>query len=132
MCQLPAAVLSDMVRYVLWLLECSHDSGRCNAVMFCVQAFPFRVLLDLFDAQDGLRKLVNAVSTSSLLPLRRADQISNWFRGGNLCVAGSRNSAIIHREFSEVGSVIFGLLLSCAHASADWSARKPFVFLIDS
>ena len=48
--------------YVLWLLECSHESGRCHATMFFSMAFPFRVVLELFDMQDGLRKLFNVVS----------------------------------------------------------------------
>ena len=51
--------------YVLWLLECSHESGRCHATMFFSMAFPFRVVLELFDMQDGLRKLFNVVRTTS-------------------------------------------------------------------
>ena len=49
-------------RVVLWLLECSHESGRCHATMFFSLSFSFRVILDLFDQQDGLRKLYNLVS----------------------------------------------------------------------
>lgn len=48
--------------YALWLLECSHDSGKCHATMFFGSTFQFRVILDEFDAQDGLRKLHNLVS----------------------------------------------------------------------
>lgn len=62
-CTLPQAVLSDLVAYALWLLERSHDSSRCHATMFFGLAFPFRSLLELFDAQDGLRKLLNVMST---------------------------------------------------------------------
>ncbi|XP_077546411.1 lisH and WD40 domain-containing protein mahjong [Haemaphysalis longicornis] len=62
-CTLPQAVLSDLVTYALWLLERSHDSSRCHATMFFGLAFPFRSLLELFDAQDGLRKLLNVMST---------------------------------------------------------------------
>lgn len=62
-CLLPKHVLSDLVSYALWLLECSHDSSRCHATMFFSLSFPFRVILELFDQQDGLRKLMNAVST---------------------------------------------------------------------
>ena len=50
---------------MLWLLECSHESGRCHATMFFSLAFSFRVLLDLFDQQDGLRKLFNVVSSAA-------------------------------------------------------------------
>jgi len=42
-------------------MECSHDSSRCHAAMFFGQAFPFRVILDLFDQKDGLRRLFNVV-----------------------------------------------------------------------
>ena len=31
--------------YILWLLECSHDSNCCHAAMFFGQSFPFRVIL---------------------------------------------------------------------------------------
>ncbi|XP_074658215.1 DDB1- and CUL4-associated factor 1-like [Tubulanus polymorphus] len=66
-CLLPETVLDDLVNYVLWLLECSHESGRCHATMFFSSAFHFRVILNLFDAKDGLRRLVNAVSTLQIL-----------------------------------------------------------------
>lgn len=47
--------------YILWLLECSHNSSRSHAAMFLGQAFTFKVILDLFDKKDGLRRLVNVV-----------------------------------------------------------------------
>lgn len=50
------------LRYALWLLGCSHDSGRCHATMFFGLAFQFKIILDEFDNQDGLRKLYNVVS----------------------------------------------------------------------
>lgn len=58
---LPHPVLSDMVKYALWLLECSHDSGRCHATLFFSLTCSFRAVLELFDSNDGLRKLVNQV-----------------------------------------------------------------------
>ncbi|KAJ8687973.1 hypothetical protein QAD02_023768 [Eretmocerus hayati] len=66
-CLLPKHVISDLVTYALWLLERSHDSGRCHATMFFGFSFPFKVILDEFDAQDGLRKLYNVISTLPLL-----------------------------------------------------------------
>jgi HIV-1 Vpr-binding protein len=60
-CQLPQSVLERLINYVLWLLECSHESGRCHATMFFGMAFPFRVIIDLFDKKDGLRRLINVV-----------------------------------------------------------------------
>lgn len=62
-CLLPKYIVSSLVRYALWLLECSHDSGRCHATMFFGLTFQFKGILDEFDAQDGLRKLHNVVCT---------------------------------------------------------------------
>ena len=58
---LPHPVLSDLVKFALWLLECSHDSGRCHATLFFSLTCSFRAVLELFDSNDGLRKLVNQV-----------------------------------------------------------------------
>uniref|UniRef100_A0A7N8WMM3 DDB1- and CUL4-associated factor 1 n=1 Tax=Mastacembelus armatus TaxID=205130 RepID=A0A7N8WMM3_9TELE len=66
-CMLPDSVLSNMVSYALWLLESSHASGVCNATMFFSISFSFRVVLQLFDRQDGLRRLVNLISTLEIL-----------------------------------------------------------------
>ncbi|XP_053623270.1 protein mahjong [Plodia interpunctella] len=66
-CLLPRRTLADLVKYALWLLECSHDSGRCHATMFFGLSFQFRVILEEFDNQDGLRKLYNVISTLPIL-----------------------------------------------------------------
>ncbi|XP_069371516.1 DDB1- and CUL4-associated factor 1-like isoform X2 [Paralichthys olivaceus] len=66
-CMLPDGVLSDMVSYAVWLLESSHASGVCHATMFFSISFSFRAMLQLFDQQDGLRRLVNLVSTLEIL-----------------------------------------------------------------
>ncbi|KAJ8400883.1 hypothetical protein AAFF_G00392370 [Aldrovandia affinis] len=66
-CMLPHSVLADMVGYTLWLLECSHASGGCHATMFFSISFAFRAILELFDCQDGLRRLVNLISTLEIL-----------------------------------------------------------------
>ncbi|XP_073974899.1 lisH and WD40 domain-containing protein mahjong [Rhodnius prolixus] len=71
-CVLPHHVLSNLVRYALWLLECSHDSGRCHATMFFGLSFQFRIILEEFDAQDGLRKLYNVISTLPILAVDEA------------------------------------------------------------
>ncbi|CAG2115601.1 unnamed protein product, partial [Medioppia subpectinata] len=60
-CLLPKHILNDLVAYALWLLECSHDSSRCHATMFFSLSFSFRMILELFDSQDGLRKLLNVI-----------------------------------------------------------------------
>ncbi|XP_059924619.1 DDB1- and CUL4-associated factor 1-like [Gadus macrocephalus] len=66
-CTLPDGVLAGVVSYALWLLESSHASGCCHATMFFSISFPFRSVLLLFDRQDGLRRLVNLVSTLQIL-----------------------------------------------------------------
>uniref|UniRef100_A0A8C5BF68 LisH domain-containing protein n=1 Tax=Gadus morhua TaxID=8049 RepID=A0A8C5BF68_GADMO len=66
-CMLPPSILSDVVGYTLWLLECSHASGCCHATMFFSISFSFRAVLELFDRQDGLRRLVNLISTLEIL-----------------------------------------------------------------
>ncbi|XP_028407951.1 DDB1- and CUL4-associated factor 1-like [Dendronephthya gigantea] len=66
-CLLPQPVLTEVVKYVLWLLECSHFSGRCHATIFFSLTFPFRAILSLFDTNDGLRKLINMLSTLEIL-----------------------------------------------------------------
>lgn len=53
--------MSNFTRYALWLLECSHDSSRCHATMFFSYSFHFRVIQEIFDNHDGLRKLFNVV-----------------------------------------------------------------------
>ncbi|KAJ8359000.1 hypothetical protein SKAU_G00155250 [Synaphobranchus kaupii] len=66
-CMLPHPVLGELVGYTLWLLECSHASGGCHATMFFSISFAFRAILELFDRQDGLRRLVNLISTLEIL-----------------------------------------------------------------
>ncbi|KAJ9579265.1 hypothetical protein L9F63_024628, partial [Diploptera punctata] len=66
-CQLSHHIITDLVQYALWLLECSHDSGRCHATMFFGLSFQFRAILAEFDKQDGLRKLYNVISTLPIL-----------------------------------------------------------------
>ncbi|XP_055715205.1 protein mahjong isoform X2 [Phlebotomus papatasi] len=66
-CLMPPKLISELVTYALWLLGCSHDSGRCHATMFFGLSFQFKVILDEFDSQDGLRKLYNVISVLPIL-----------------------------------------------------------------
>lgn len=68
----PHNVLSDVVNYTLWLMECSHASGCCHATMFFSICFSFRAVLELFDRYDGLRRLVNLVRFFSGFSLQEA------------------------------------------------------------
>ncbi|XP_013146562.1 PREDICTED: protein mahjong isoform X2 [Papilio polytes] len=83
-CLLPRATLADLVQYALWLLECSHDSGRCHATMFFGLSFQFRVILEEFDNQDGLRKLYNLIST---LPILGSDEEESRVTEDETCAA---------------------------------------------
>lgn len=76
-CTLPDGVLSDTVSYALWLLESSHSSGVCHATMFFSISFSFRAVLQLFDLQDGLRRLVNLVSTLEILKTENEASLMN-------------------------------------------------------
>ncbi|XP_049883163.1 protein mahjong isoform X2 [Pectinophora gossypiella] len=83
-CLLPRRTLADLVKYALWLLECSHDSGRCHATMFFGLSFQFRVILEEFDNQDGLRKLYNVIST---LPILGSDEEESRVSEDETCAA---------------------------------------------
>ncbi|XP_028050580.1 DDB1- and CUL4-associated factor 1 [Monomorium pharaonis] len=76
-CLLSKHIISDLVTYALWLLERSHDSGRCHATMFFGFSFPFKVILEEFDAQDGLRKLFNVISTLPILNIEEEPTIND-------------------------------------------------------
>ncbi|XP_043978236.1 DDB1- and CUL4-associated factor 1-like isoform X3 [Gambusia affinis] len=93
-CMFPGNVLTDLVSYALWLLESSHASGICHATMFFSISFSFRVVLQLFDQLDGLRRLVNLISTLEILntdndaPLMNEDQVfSNRQTAKHTCMA---------------------------------------------
>ena len=60
-------ILPICSRYILWCMQCSHETGRAFAVMFFGVASSYRVFLDLFDEQDGLRSLYNSISVLKIL-----------------------------------------------------------------
>lgn len=74
-CTMPQHLITDLVKYALWLLGCSHDSGRCHATMFFGLSFQFKIILDEFDSQDGLRQLYNVIS---VLPILASNDEQNW------------------------------------------------------
>ena len=65
-CVLPESMQNELVKYALWLLECSHQSSSTHAVMFFGMVFRFRSILEKFDEQDGLRAMLNMLS---MMPL---------------------------------------------------------------
>lgn len=62
-CLMSKTTLQNLMNYAVWLMECSHNTGRNNALMFFSVIYPFKTMLDLFDAQDGLRSVLNVIST---------------------------------------------------------------------
>lgn len=66
-CLMSPKLIKELVSYELSLLGCTHDSGRCHATMFFGLSFQFKIMLTEFDAQDGLRKLVNVIAVLPLL-----------------------------------------------------------------
>ena len=72
-CLLPQPTLQCLTEYLLWLLECAHVSGRCHSSLFFSMTFSFRALLNLFDSMDGLRKVINMISTLKILRVAESD-----------------------------------------------------------
>uniref|UniRef100_A0A3B3BWZ6 DDB1- and CUL4-associated factor 1 n=1 Tax=Oryzias melastigma TaxID=30732 RepID=A0A3B3BWZ6_ORYME len=64
-CMLPHSILSDVVAYTLWLLECSHASGCCHATMFFSISFSFRAVLE--PASRLCRYILNPEDQGALL-----------------------------------------------------------------
>ncbi|KAK9811850.1 hypothetical protein WJX72_011159 [[Myrmecia] bisecta] len=66
-CALPTAIPSQLVETVLALLSSGFDPARKNASLFLGAALHFRAVLDAFDRQDGLRRLLALLRTCVLL-----------------------------------------------------------------
>ncbi|KAG9443968.1 hypothetical protein H6P81_015308 [Aristolochia fimbriata] len=58
-CALPSHVVNQIVELALQLLECPQDQARKNAAVFFAAAFVFRAVLDSFDTQGGIKKMLN-------------------------------------------------------------------------
>lgn len=58
-CALSSDTLDSVVELALQLLECPQDLARKNAAIFFAAAFVFKAVLDLFDARDGMQKLLD-------------------------------------------------------------------------
>lgn len=66
-CALPLDVVSKVVVLAIQLLECPQDQARKNAALFFAAAFVFRAILDAFDYQDGLQKLLGVLNDAALV-----------------------------------------------------------------
>ncbi|MCO5576210.1 hypothetical protein L7F22_030018 [Adiantum nelumboides] len=66
-CTAPTEVVNEVVSLALHVLECVQDSARKNAVFFFGASFVFRAILDAFDTQDGLGKMINLLQNAVAL-----------------------------------------------------------------
>eukprot|EP00250_Pteridium_aquilinum_P016433 c23101_g1_i2 orf=1-3936(-) len=66
-CAAPTEVVNEVVNLALLVLECVQDPARRNAVLFFGASFVFRAILDAFDAQDGLRRMINLLQNAAAL-----------------------------------------------------------------
>ncbi|KAI3690306.1 hypothetical protein L2E82_48286 [Cichorium intybus] len=64
-CALPSDVIHQLISLALQLLECPQDQARKNSALFFAAAFVFRAVLDAFDNQDGLQKLLNLLGEAA-------------------------------------------------------------------
>ncbi|XP_015439812.1 PREDICTED: protein mahjong [Dufourea novaeangliae] len=131
-CMLPKRVISNLVTYALWLLERSHDSGRCHATMFFGFSFPFKAILVEFDAQDGLRKLFNVISTLPILNLEEEPTLNDDEECASRQIV--RHVAVALKRYMEAHLYVEAELLDRAHRLrkaqnivAETAALKPFL-----
>ncbi|TNN08815.1 DDB1- and CUL4-associated factor 1 [Schistosoma japonicum] len=66
-CQLSSNLLDDLIKYSLWLVECSHPSARCYSLFFLHLVLCYGITFRRFEQQNGLVYLYNAIC---VLPLR--------------------------------------------------------------
>ncbi|KAH0741223.1 hypothetical protein KY290_034266 [Solanum tuberosum] len=66
-CTLPSSIIHQVVELALQLLECPQDLARKNSALFFAAAFVFRAVVDAFDAQDGLQKMLNLLQDAALV-----------------------------------------------------------------
>ncbi|XP_057799163.1 DDB1- and CUL4-associated factor homolog 1 isoform X2 [Salvia miltiorrhiza] len=65
-CALPSNVIHQIVELALQLLERPQDhQARKNAALFFAAAFVFRAIIDAFDSQDGLQKLLSLLNDAA-------------------------------------------------------------------
>ena len=62
-CLLPEPTTYRLVEYCIWLISGSHETARKNGALFFNLGFAFRTVLQLFDSMDGLRVLINLITT---------------------------------------------------------------------
>lgn len=66
-CALPSDVVHQVVELAIQLLECAQDQARKNAALFFTAAFVFRAIIDAFDSQDCLQKLLRLLNDTAAM-----------------------------------------------------------------
>ncbi|KAK9699628.1 hypothetical protein RND81_08G185600 [Saponaria officinalis] len=64
-CALPSETIKQVVELGLQLLECPQEQARKNAALFFAAAFVFRAVLDAFDSQNGLQKVLGLLQEAA-------------------------------------------------------------------
>ncbi|CAG0901343.1 unnamed protein product [Cyprideis torosa] len=138
----PRAMLQQLVAFMLWLLECSHETARVYAVMSFGTFFQYKTFLSLFDEQDGLRLMYNMVATFKLLDPDVQDTLSE--EESLLSRQAIRQIAVALRSYFDAHLVLLikessdltasrqplataGAKEPGSAASSKWSVRSPIV-----
>lgn len=66
-CHPPGNILRELIKYTMYLLECTYVSAKCHVVLFFSEAFSYRNVLSAFDDMNGLGYLVNLIYTTKYI-----------------------------------------------------------------
>lgn len=120
-CALSLNVIYCLVELALQFLECNQDVARKNASLFFVAAFSFKAVLDAFDTQDGLQKLLGLLNDVALLRL-----------GVNFGALGLSNSGSLQNDLSSEVLTLSEQIASHTCAALRQYFRAHLLLLIDS
>ncbi|KAJ7966081.1 DDB1-and CUL4-associated factor-like 1 [Quillaja saponaria] len=105
-CALPSDVVYQVVELALQLIECPQDQARKNAALFFAAAFVFRAVLDAFDAQDGLQKLMALLNDAASIAYHTCVALRQYFRAHLLllvdCIRPNKNNRSAARNVPSV------------------------------
>ncbi|KJE91041.1 hypothetical protein, variant [Capsaspora owczarzaki ATCC 30864] len=84
MCLMPNSTLAHVIDSILWILDCTSEETKARAVLFFVEAFCCRAVVEYFDSRHGLRILVNLIG---MLELQLDSPESEQLLALNTCCA---------------------------------------------
>ncbi|KAK6158646.1 hypothetical protein DH2020_005960 [Rehmannia glutinosa] len=101
-------VVHQVVELALQLLACPLDhQARKNAALFFAAAFVFRAVIDTFDEQDGLQKLLSLLHDAASIAYHTCVALRQYFRAHLLLVVDSirptKNIRSAPRNISRAG-----------------------------